>query len=109
MATTREHPAANEGMGLTARGCMTERIRMSQSGASPQIWQARVPAELARMLLDDARVLGLTGRSDVVRAGLHLLHREALEERMARDIDNFYGDETPPLPVGVLPDDGSDG
>jgi len=87
--------------------CMTDCIRMSESGTT-EIWQARVPADLARLLLDDARILGLKGRSEVVRAALQLLHQEAREERMAQEIDAFYGAEAAPLPTGVVADDGTD-
>jgi hypothetical protein len=34
-----------------------------------------------------------------------MLHRRAAEERMARSVDEFYGDTSPPLPLGVAPDD----
>jgi len=32
-----------------------------------------------------------------------LLERRAAEERMARDVDEYYGDQEPPLPIGVRP------
>lgn len=70
-----------------------------------EIWQARIGRDLAAQLREDADVLGLSGRTDIVRAALELLHRRAAEERMARDIDGFYGDSVPPLPIGVLPAD----
>ncbi|WP_026818244.1 hypothetical protein [Arthrobacter castelli] len=34
---------------------------------------------------------------------LELLHRRAAEERMARSVDDFYGNSEPPLPIGVRP------
>jgi len=43
-----------------------------------------------------------------VKAALELLHRRAAEERMARSVDNFYGDDVPPLPIGVRPTHASD-
>jgi hypothetical protein len=72
------------------------------TGAS-ETWQARITHDLAAQLRDDAEVLGLDGRTEIVRAALELLHRRAAEERMARDVDAFYGDSEPPLPVGVRP------
>ena len=57
---------------------------------------------MAVELRADATVLGLTSRTDIVRSALQLLHRRAAEERMARNVEAFYGDQTPPLPVGVL-------
>lgn len=53
------------------------------------------------MLRDDAELLGLSGRTDIVREALMLLHQRAAEERMARSVDAFYGDHDPPLPIGV--------
>ncbi len=70
------------------------------TGAS-ETWQARVPHDLAAQLRRDAEMLGLHGRTEIVRAALELLHRRAAEERMARSVDDFYGSDEPPLPVGV--------
>lgn len=69
-------------------------------GAS-EVWQARIGHDLAAELRADAVVLGLSGRTDIVRAALSLLHRRAAEERMAGDVERFYGDRLPPLPIGV--------
>ena len=74
------------------------------TGAS-EIWQARIAPAFAQQLNEDAAVLGLTGRTEIVRAALQMLHRRAAEERMPRSGDEFYGDATPPLPLGVAPDD----
>jgi len=77
------------------------------TGAS-EVWQARIGRDLAEQLRADAEVLGLDGRTDIVKAALGLLHRQAAEERMAQSVDEFYGESTPPLPLGVtLADDGS--
>ena len=73
-------------------------------GAS-EVWQARIDHELAAALRADADVLGLRGRTDIVRAALQMLHRRAAEERMARSVDEFYSGATPPLPIGVPPAD----
>lgn len=74
---------------------------MTTSTPSSEVWQARIGLELAAELRADAAVLGLDGRTDMVRAALRLLHQRAAEERMARDVDDFYDGTTPPLPVGV--------
>jgi hypothetical protein len=79
----------------------TERIQVAENGAT-QVWQARIGRDLAAELLADAEVLGLNGRTEIVKAGLALLHRRAAEERLARGIKEFYGDAEPPLPIGVL-------
>lgn len=71
-------------------------------GAS-ETWQARISHELAAQLRHDAQVLGLDGRTEIIRAALELLHRRAAEERMARSVDDFYHGAQPPLPVGVRP------
>jgi len=73
-----------------------------------ETWQARIGHELAAQLRHDAELLGLDGRTEIVKAALELLHRRAAEERMARSVDNFYGDDVPPLPIGVRPTHASD-
>ncbi len=70
-----------------------------------EVWQARIARDLASQLRADAVVLGLTARTDIVKAALKLLHRHAAEVRMAKSVDEFYGGATPPLPAGVVPDD----
>ena len=80
------------------------------TGAS-ETWQARICHQLAAQLRDDAKLLGLDGRTEIVKAALELLHRRAAEERMARSVDGFYADHEPALPIGVRPgrrDDGAD-
>lgn len=81
---------------------------MTTVTGSTEVWQARIGHELAAQLRTDADVLGLNGRTDIVRAALQLLHRRAAEERMARGVDEFYGDAEPPLPIGVLTADALD-
>ena len=73
--------------------------------AGTEVWQARIGTDFAAQLKKDAVVLGLEGRTDIVKAGLQLLHRQSAEMRMARTVEEFYGPDTPPLPIGVLPDD----
>jgi hypothetical protein len=70
------------------------------TGAS-ETWQARISRELAAQLREDAELLGLDGRTEIVRAALELLHRRAAEERMARSVDAFYSGGEAPLPTGV--------
>lgn len=72
------------------------------TGASER-WQARITHELAAQLRDDAELLGLDGRTEIVRTALKLLHRQAAEERMARSVDSFYAGQEPALPIGVRP------
>lgn len=73
---------------------------MSATSAPPsEVWQARIPRELAEQLRADADVLGLVARTELVKAGLELLHRQAAEERMARGVEEFHhGQEPPPSP-----------
>lgn len=88
----------------------TKQVPVEGSGASgpSEVWQARIGRDLAEQLRADAEVLGLDGRTDIVKAALGLLHRQAAEERMAQSVDEFYGGSTPPLPLGVDPaDDGT--
>lgn len=70
-----------------------------------EVWQARIGRAFAAQLQQDAETLGLSGRTDIVKAGLELLHRRAAEERLAGSVESFYAGATPPLPIGVLPDD----
>jgi hypothetical protein len=76
---------------------------MTATGGASETWQARISHELAAQLRDDAQLLGLDGRTEIVKAALGLLHRRAAEERMARSVDEFYGSGEPPLPIGVRP------
>lgn len=84
---------------------------MAVTTGATEVWQARIGHDFAAQLRADADVLGLGGRTDIVRAALQLLHRRAAEERMARSVEEFYGELAPPLPIGVLPaeDDASGG
>ena len=77
-------------------------MRVTATTGTAEVWQARSSHDLAAALRDDAELLGLDGRTEIIRAALELLHRHAAEERMARSVDAFYGD-TPPLPIGVRP------
>ena len=87
---------------LDNRTCTAERIHMTAATTGPtETWQARIGHELAAQLRRDAELLGLEGRTEIVKAALELLHRRAAEERMGRSVDEFYGDGEPPLPLGV--------
>lgn len=81
----------------------------AREASSPtDVWQARVAAEFGAKLMEDAEVLGLSSKTDIVKAALELLHRQAAELRMARGVEAFYGDGAVPLPVGVVPLDESE-
>lgn len=75
---------------------------MTATTGATEVWQARIGHELAAQLRADSAVLGLNRRTDIVKAGLQLIHRRAAEERMARSVDEFYGGAAPVLPIGVL-------
>lgn len=66
----------------------------SPSGGS--IWQTRLSREAAATYEEDLEVLGID-RSEALRRGLRLLHREALETRMAGDVEDFYKGARAPL------------
>jgi hypothetical protein len=67
-----------------------------------EVWQVRLDAETATALRDVAAVLGLpNARTDLLKAGLRLLQKQAEEEAMAQGVDAFYGDEPVPLAAGV--------
>ncbi len=66
-----------------------------------EVWQARIGHDLAMQLRQDAQFLGIDGRTDIVKEALLLLHRRAAEERMAHSVEEFYGSEPAPLPIGV--------
>lgn len=69
------------------------------SAASPSgslIWQTRLSREAADIYEQDLAALGLD-RSEALRRGLRLLHREALEIRMAGDVRDFYRGARAPL------------
>ncbi|HST48554.1 hypothetical protein [Jatrophihabitans sp.] len=103
-------PAVRALTSSPARRASERAVPAPESGTpgASEVWQARIGRDLAEQLRADAEVLGLDGRTEIVRAALGLLHRQAAEERMARSVEEFYGDSTPPLPLGVEPaDDGA--
>lgn len=60
------------------------------------VWQTRLSREAAATYEQDLEALGID-RSEALRRGLRLLHREAVERRMARDVEEFYDGERAPL------------
>jgi hypothetical protein len=76
-------------------------MHMATVTTKTEVWQARIGHDLAAKLREDAELLGLDGRTDIVREALLLLHQRAAQERMARSVDDFYAAEPPPLPIGV--------
>lgn len=67
-----------------------------------EVWKARIGHELATQLRADGQTLGVRGRSEIVKIALQRLHRQVAEERMARSVDDFYGDGPRPLPTAWL-------
>lgn len=49
------------------------------------------------------RTLDLGSTSDVLREGLRLLARKAVEVTAAEEVRDFYGGESAPVPEGVVP------
>ena len=90
---------------MTSMPCTTYCIqvvkRAGQAADASEVWQARIDRGLAAELRADSVVLGLTSRTDIVKAALELLHRRAAEERMAQSVAKFYGEAAVPLPIGV--------
>lgn len=68
----------------------------SSTGGTGTVWQTRLSREAAAAYEHDLETLGID-RSEALRRGLRLLHREALEMRMARDVEDFYAGERAPL------------
>jgi hypothetical protein len=97
---------ASSGQATSSRSTATP----SSRDASPptDVWQARVGTDFGAKLLEDAEVLGLTTKTDIVKAALELLHRQAAELRMARGVKEFYQGGAVPLPAGVVPLDESE-
>jgi len=78
--------------------------RVTASGSTSVIMQARIEAGFARALVEqDAVVLGLEGPSALVREGLRLVHERAREAAMVAAYDEFYAGVPAPLAAGVAP------
>ena len=69
-----------------------------------EVWKARIGHEFATQLRADGETLGVSGSSEIVEIALHRLHRQVAEERMARSVDEFYGEGPRTLPIDVLAD-----
>jgi hypothetical protein len=65
---------------------------MTTTTGATETWQPRITHELAAQLRDDAKLLGLDGRTEIVKADLQLLRRR-----------DFYAEHEQSLPVGVRP------
>lgn len=68
----------------------------SPGPAGSAVWQTRLSRDAAAAFERDLQILGLD-RSEALRRGLLLLHREALETQVAQDVEQYYGDERAPL------------
>lgn len=69
---------------------------VSSTAAGGAVWQTRLSQEAAAAYETDLKILGID-RSEALRRGLRLLHREALATRMAREVEDFYRGERAPL------------
>lgn len=71
---------------------------MTTPSATPSgaVWQTRLSPAAAATHEADLEILGID-RSEALRRGLRLLHREALEAQMATDVETFYAGERAPL------------
>lgn len=68
-------------MMLCSMMCMTDQT----------IVQTRMAPEDVEQLDVDRKVLGLQTRSDAVREGLRLLHKQARYASLSQNYDDFYG------------------
>lgn len=68
----------------------------SSASTNSPIWQTRLSREAAATYEEDLKILGID-RSEALRRGLRLVHRQALEMRMAGDVEQFYGGDRAPL------------
>ncbi len=95
-------PALSKDGALTASAVRRIVIHMTSSqgstadAGSGTVWQTRLSREAAAAYQHDLDILGID-RSEALRRGLKLLHREALETRMAQDVEQFYAGERAPL------------
>lgn len=61
------------------------------------VLQAKVSEGDARQVDQDLDTLGLKNRSEAVREGLRLLHRQAARAKLSREYRDFYGDGLAPV------------
>lgn len=71
-------------------------MTVSSGASSGVIWQTRLSRDAATSYEEDLLILGID-RSEALRRGLRLLHREAAEARMSSDVDAFYRGGRAPL------------
>ena len=59
--------------------------------------QARISEGDARQVDHDLDTLGLKNRSEAVREGLRLLHRQAVRHELSRQYAEYYGNAQAPV------------
>lgn len=64
--------------------------------------QARLSDQHTRQVDQDMATLGLRNRSEAVREGLRLLHKQAEQDALAQEYDEFYG-EGQAAPLSDMP------
>jgi Arc/MetJ-type ribon-helix-helix transcriptional regulator len=71
-----------------------------------RVVQARLTDQHARQVEQDMATLGLRTHSEAVREGLRLLHKEAEQDALAHEYDEFYGPghEAPPTTMTAIGD-----
>jgi hypothetical protein len=67
-------------------------VAMTLRTRGSEVWKARIGHEFATQLRADGATLGVSGPSEIVKVALQRLHRHVAEERMARCVDDFYGE-----------------
>ena len=71
-------------------------VKSSGSQSGSVVWQTGLSGDAAEVYERDLEALGID-RSEALRRGLRLRHREALELRMAQDVEAMYGGARAPL------------
>src|SRR3712207_9112898 len=54
-------------------------VHVAVGPGGTEVWQARISGDLAAQLQADSEVLGLSGRTEIVKAALQLLHQRSEE------------------------------
>lgn len=62
-----------------------------------------MPKDLTEQARRDGAALGLEGSTEIIKAGLEALHRQARLKVALHQVEDFYGNERAPLPLGVRP------
>jgi hypothetical protein len=68
---------------------------------STETWSARLPKDLTEQARRDGAALGLEGSTEIIKAGLEALHRQARLKVALEQVEEYYGGEPAPLPLGV--------